>query len=146
MALIRTLAALALTLSPLLLGAGPSPATDVALKTSLGTIVVRLDATRAPLTTANFLHYVNSHAYDGAAFYRFVPRRPRGSGRVTISVIQGGLETKLGEKAVDHLPTVQLEPTTRTGLSNTDGTIAMARDVKPNTASSEFFINIGDNS
>lgn len=130
-----------------LAGAAPAPApVDVALVTTLGTIVVRLDRARAPLTTANFLRYVDRRSYDGATFYRSVPRRPRGRGRVTIEVIQGGLETKLGDAAVNRLPTIRLEPTSLTGLSNTDGTIAMARDTAPNTASSEFFINIGDDS
>ncbi len=124
--------------------AASSPAVDVALRTTLGTIVVQLDAARAPLTTANFLKYVERRTYDGASFYRTVPRRPR-PGRVTIAVIQGGLETKIGDAAVNRLPTVKLEPTTLTGLSNTNGTIALARDAGPNTASSEFFINVGDN-
>jgi peptidyl-prolyl cis-trans isomerase A (cyclophilin A) len=131
-------------LAPAAAAAAPQPV-DVALRTSLGTIVVRLDRARAPITTANFLHYVDTRAYDGATFYRSVPRKTRPK-RVTIEVIQGGLETKLGDAAVNRLPTIKLEPTTITGLSNTNGTIAMARDVGPNTASSEFFINIGDNS
>lgn len=126
-------------------GAAPLRApVDVALVTTLGSIVVRLDPAHAPLTTANFLRYVDRRTYDGATFYRSVPRRPRGHGRVTIGVIQGGLETKLGDAAVNRLPTIRLEATTTTRLSNTDGTIAMARDTAPNTASSEFFINIGD--
>jgi peptidyl-prolyl cis-trans isomerase A (cyclophilin A) len=124
--------------------ATPSPTVDVALRTTLGTIVVQLDRAHAPLTTANFLKYVDRGSYNGASFYRTVPRRPR-PGHVTIAVIQGGLETKIGDAAVNRLPTVELEPTTLTGLSNTNGTIALARDVGPNTASSEFFINIGDN-
>lgn len=133
------------TLFAALEGAAPPPApVDVAIVTTLGTIVVHLDRARAPLTTANFLRYVDRKAYDGATFYRSVPRRNRGRGRVTIAVIQGGLETKLGDAAVNRLPTIRLEPTTATGLSNADGTIAMARDTAPNTASSEFFINIGD--
>jgi len=133
-------------LAPAGVGAAPKPSVDVAMKTPLGTIVVRLDAEHAPKTTANFLHYVDTQAYEGATFYRFVPRRARGGGRVTISVIQGGLQTKLGDSGIEKLPTVVLEPTSQTGLSNTNGTIAMARDAAPNTASSEFFINIGDNS
>ena len=100
---------------------------------------------RAPLTTANFLHYVDTRAYDGATFLSFGPAQTRPK-RVTIEVIQGGLQMKLGDAGVNRLPTIKLEPTTITGLSNTNGTIAMARDVGPNTASSEFFINIGDNS
>jgi peptidyl-prolyl cis-trans isomerase A (cyclophilin A) len=144
----RALSRAAVLVTLLMAGTGaaalaPAPV-DVAIATALGTIVVRLDRAHAPLTTANFLRYVDRRAYDGATFYRSVPRRNRGRGRVTIAVIQGGLETKLGDAAVNRLPTIRLEPTTATGLSNTDGTIAMARDTAPNTASSEFFINIGD--
>ncbi len=52
-------------------------AVNVALHTTLGTIVVQLDRGHAPLTTANFLSYVERRAYDGATFYRTVPRNPR---------------------------------------------------------------------
>ena len=119
-------------------------AVDVALQTTLGTIVLRLDQHRAPVTTANFLRYVDGHRYDGAAFYRAVPEVARAGGRPTISVIQGGLETKLGDAGVAKLPTIPIEPTTKTGLSNLPGTIAMARSTDPNSASSEFFINVAD--
>jgi peptidyl-prolyl cis-trans isomerase A (cyclophilin A) len=132
-----------LPLVVLLLAAGPKPPV-VAIKTSLGAIEVQLDAVHAPKTTANFLHYVTTHQFDGATFYRFVPRKARGGGRVTISVIQGGLQMKLGDAGLARLPTIPMESTATSGLSNTDGTIAMARDVGPNTASSEFFINLGD--
>ncbi len=107
------------------------------IQTSAGTIVVALDPKHAPLTTKNFLHLVDTHAYDGASFYRTVlvaPPHPR-----RIEVIQGGL----GERAATLTP-IAIEPTTKTGLHNTQGTIAMARTTDPNSASSEFFIDIGD--
>ena len=144
---LRTIAPAVVALLPLgpAQAASPPAPVDVALHTTLGTIVVRLDRAHAPITTANFLGYVDRRAYDGATFYRSVPRKPRPK-RVTIEVIQGGLQMKLGDAGINRLPTIKLEPTTLTGLSNTNGTIAMARDVGPNTASSEFFINIGDDS
>jgi peptidyl-prolyl cis-trans isomerase A (cyclophilin A) len=112
---------------------------DVAIKTSVGTIVVRLDAAHAPLTVKNFLHYVDTHAYDGATFYRTVRRatEPQSS----IEVIQGGLNPQTTNPMIAP---IQLEPTSKTGLHNIDGTIAMARQSDPNSATTEFFIDIGD--
>ena len=115
---------------------GPAPVT-VTIQTSAGTIVVALDPKHAPVTTKNFLHYVDTHAYDGTSFYRTVvaaPPHPR-----SIEVIQGGLQDKAA-----NLTPIPIEPTTKTGLHNTQGTIAMARTADPNSASSEFFIDIGD--
>ena len=100
---------------------------NVAIQTSAGTIVVALDPARAPVTAKNFLHLVDTHAYDGASFYRTVvaaPPRPR-----FIEVIQGGLQ----DKAAGLTP-IPIEPTTKTGLHNTQGTIAMARTADPNSA------------
>ncbi len=135
MQLVRLGAALACAA---LLAAAPRAApVNVAIQTSAGTIVVALDVARAPVTAKNFLHLVDTHAYDGATFYRTVvaaPPRPR-----FIEVIQGGL----GDKAAALTP-IPIEPTTKTGLHNTQGTIAMARTAEPNSASSEFFIDVGD--
>ncbi len=111
---------------------------DVAIHTSMGTIVVRLDPARAPATTANFLHYVDVGTYDGATFYRTVIR---GAGS-QIGVIQGGLNPQGANPMIHPIP---LEPTNKTGLHNTDGTISMARTADPNSATTEFFLSIGDN-
>ncbi|HKX91007.1 MAG TPA: peptidylprolyl isomerase [Sphingomicrobium sp.] len=100
----------------------------VAIDTSLGRIVVALDRTRAPKTTANFLAYVDARKYDGESFYRAMPY---GSG----GLIQGGIRSdtrKLNKP-------VEFESTDRTGLSNTAGTISMAANA-PGTAQAEFFI------
>ena len=110
---------------------------DVAIETSMGTIVVRLDRAHAPGTTANFLHYVDLGTYNGTTFYRTVSR-----GASKIEVIQGGLNPH-GPNAMIH--PIPLEPTNKTGLHNTDGTISMARTGDPNSATTEFFISIGDN-
>ena len=128
-----------------LLGAGPAavlaaPATtDVAIRTSLGTIVVRLDAARAPVTVRNFLHYADTRAYDNATFYRTVRRATEPQSR--IEVIQGGLNPQAANPMIHPIP---LEPTSKTGLHNVDGTIAMARTADPNSATTEFFIDVGD--
>jgi peptidyl-prolyl cis-trans isomerase A (cyclophilin A) len=110
---------------------------DVAIRTSLGTIVVRLDRAHAPGTTANFLHFVDTGAYNGATFYRTVtPTMGK------IAIIQGGLNPQGPSPNFHPIP---LEPTSKTGLHNTDGTIAMARTSDPNSATTEFFLSLGDN-
>ena len=119
--------------------ADPAPPVDVALETSAGTIVVRVDVEHAPRTARNFLHYVDTHAYDGATFYRTVNKRSEPESR--IEVIQGGL----GPRAA-ALPPITLEPTSGSGLRNTDGALAMARTADPNSATTEFFIDLGDDS
>ncbi|HTJ27940.1 MAG TPA: peptidylprolyl isomerase [Candidatus Limnocylindria bacterium] len=135
----RLLRFLAPAAAALLLAAAPHPRTvDVAIQTTQGTIVVRLDAAHAPITTANFLHYVDTKAYDDTSFYRTVSRahEPQAS----IQVIQGGLNANAG----GMLRPIPLEPTSKTGLHNTDGVISMARTSDPNSATTEFFICVGD--
>jgi peptidyl-prolyl cis-trans isomerase A (cyclophilin A) len=125
-----------------LIAASPSPAAkpgvDVAIETTSGTIVVRLDTTAAPITTKNFLHLVDTKAYDGASFYRTVSHQIEPSS--AIEVIQGGLQA-----GSDAHATIPVETTEKTGLHNDDGAISMARKADPNSATSEFFICIGDN-
>ena len=113
---------------------------DVAIQTSLGTIVVRLDVVHAPGTTANFLHYVGAGTYNGTTFYRTVSKANEPSSR--IEVIQGGLNPQAPNPMIRPIP---LEPTSKTGLHNTDGAIAMARTSDPNSGSTEFFLCVGDN-
>lgn len=112
----------------------PSPATvRVVLTTSEGPITLELEKQRAPATTANFLHYVDTRRFDGIAFYRAMKLAPG------FGLIQGGLRNDPKKT----FPPVAHEPTTQTGLSNTDGVISMARD-KPGSATADFFIAIGD--
>ncbi|GAC1581588.1 MAG: peptidylprolyl isomerase A [Candidatus Elarobacter sp.] len=124
-----------------LLAAAPhgGKSVDVAIRTSLGTIVVRLDTAAAPSTTKNFLRYVDAGTYDGATFYRTVRRSSEPQSK--IEVIQGGLNPKADDPMIAKL---RLEPTSTTHLHNVDGTIAMARTSDPNSATTEFFIDIGD--
>jgi len=137
------LRALALAASVALVAAAPAhPASrpvDVAIKTTDGTIVVRLDAAHAPLTTKNFLHYVDTRAYDGTSFYRTVSKANEPQSR--IEVIQGGLNPATTNPMIKPIP---LEPTSKTGLHNVEGAIAMARTADPNSATTEFYICIGD--
>lgn len=109
----------------------------VTMTTSKGVIEIGLDATHAPITTANFLKYVNDGFYSGTLFHRVI----------STFVIQGGGYTKVGstltEKPATYAP-IALE--SNNGLSNLRGTIAMARTSMPASATSQFFISTVDNS
>lgn len=115
-------------------GAGPiKPATvQVSLQTSEGPILLELEKERAPVTAANFLHYVDTHRLDGTSFYRAVKVQPG------FGLVQGGVRD--GAKL---FPPIAHEPTTRTGLSHVSGTISMAR-AAPGSAAADFFIVVGD--
>lgn len=104
----------------------------VALVTDLGTIVVETDP-RAPLTSANFLAYVDQRRLDGLTFYRGMQLGP------DAGLVQGGAS---GARNV-ILPPVPHEPTSQTGLSHTDGALSMAQSA-PGTATADFFIVIGN--
>lgn len=112
----------------------------VLIHTELGDIEVELDVSHAPITTANFLRYVNAHMYDGGAFHRTVTLDNQPNNEVKIQVIQGGIPAS---REKDSFPPIPLERTSKTGLGHKDGTISMARD-EPDTATSDFFICIGD--
>lgn len=102
-----------------------------------GVIVLELDPGKAPITAANFLRYVDEGYFNGTLIHR-VTMGPR------IKVFQGGGYTALNSpnKPGQHGP-IKLE--SNNGLKNTRGTIAMARDAAPDTATSEFFVNIEAN-
>lgn len=108
----------------------------VVMDTELGPIEIDLYADKAPITVANFLRYVDAGHYDGASFYRTVTYE-NDNGRPKIEVIQGGI----GEDA--PFPPIDHEDTEETGVRHTNGVISMARG-EVGTASSEFFIVIGD--
>ena len=111
----------------------------VVIQTPLGSMEVELDTVRAPTTARNFLRYVDQDSYRGGRFHRTVRPDNQPENPVRIEVIQGGLDSV---RAKDF-PPIMLERTTETGLSHRDGTISMARD-GPDTATSDFFICIGD--
>ncbi|TPE59434.1 peptidylprolyl isomerase [Sandaracinobacter neustonicus] len=106
----------------------------VKLQTAEGPIVIELDTERAPITSANFLKYVDQKRFDGITFYRALTF----PGRPDLGLIQGG---QRDQKKL--LPPIAHEPTSKTGLSNRDGAIAMARGA-PGSAQSDFFIIMGD--
>ncbi len=107
----------------------------VVLSTGMGAITIELDRLHAPVTTANFLKYVDQKRYDGISFYRalnFTAPAP-------VGLIQGGVRGR-SDKV---LPGIAHEPTSKTGLSHTDGAVSMARGAI-GTAAGDFFIIIGD--
>lgn len=117
--------------------AAPAPVPDTAkvrLETDAGNIVLQLDGRHAPITTANFLAYVDQHRFDGITFYR-ASRTPRTPGR---GFIQGGIR----RNAMLALPPIAHEPTSLTGLHHVDGTISMAR-LEPGSAMGDFVILSG---
>ena len=105
----------------------------VVLKTSLGTIEIQLDPKHAPISTANFLAYVDKKFYDGTIFHRVVHG----------FVAQGGGMTPDGTEKPTDAP-IKNEATN--GLHNVRGTISMARTSDPDSATSQFFLNFVDNS
>lgn len=120
-------------------GAGAQALPHVVIQTAVGSIEVEVDSVRAPLTARNFLRYVDQDAYRGGRFHRTVRPDNQPDSKVKIGVVQGGLDPL----RTKDFPPVDLERTTATGLFHKDGTISMARD-GPNTATSDFFICIGD--
>ena len=115
-------------------GPTPVPATvRVALTTAEGRIVLELEKDRAPLTTANFLRYVDQKRLDGVTFYRTVKVQPN------YGFIQFGVQN--APRRV--LPPIKHEPTTQTGVQHTDGAISLAR-LAPGTGAGDFTISVGD--
>ncbi|MDQ3655609.1 MAG: peptidylprolyl isomerase [Chloroflexota bacterium] len=138
-------------------------AVDIVLETAFGAIVLRLDAAHAPVTTENFLHYVDGGFYDGGKFHRTVrldnqsnanlkaeaigagidpmaDRKNLPNDSIAIEVIQGGIDPA---RSRDQRSAIILERTSETGLRHLDGTISMAR-LTPDSAVSDFFICIND--
>ncbi|MCU0669107.1 MAG: peptidylprolyl isomerase [Myxococcota bacterium] len=104
----------------------------VVLETNLGNIEIELDAEKAPLSTENFLAYVDSGHYDGTVFHRVIPG---------FMIQGGGFDAALAQKATRG----PIKNESGNGLSNARGTIAMARTNDPNSATAQFFINTVDN-
>ncbi len=105
---------------------------QVELKTNQGTIVLELDADKAPKTTENFLQYVKDGHYNGTIFHRVIDN---------FMIQGGGFEAGMKEK-----PTrTPIQNEAKNGLKNVTGSIAMARTPNPHSASAQFFINLKDN-
>ncbi len=104
----------------------------IVLKTNYGDITVELDFTKAPISSANFLQYAKSGFYDGTIFHRVIDN---------FMVQGGGFASGMQQK--DNGDPIVNEADN--GLQNTIGTLAMARTTDPHSATSQFFINVSDN-
>lgn len=104
----------------------------VRMQTSKGTFLLELDADKAPVTVANFLEYAKSGFYDGTIFHRVIPG---------FMIQGGGFESGMSQKPTND----PIKNEADNGLKNEIGTIAMARTPDPDSASSQFFINVKDN-
>jgi len=104
----------------------------VSLKTSMGDILVELDAENAPISTENFLAYVNDGFYDGTVFHRVI---------ADFMIQGGGMEPDLSPKSTK----APIKNEANNGLTNERGTLAMARTQVVDSATAQFFINTVDN-
>jgi peptidyl-prolyl cis-trans isomerase A (cyclophilin A) len=113
-------------------GASAQANPQVVIKTSAGEIVVELYPEKAPKTVANFLQYVDDKHYDGTIFHRVI---------ANFMIQGGGFARDMRQKP--NRPPIPLE--SRSGLKNDTGWLAMARTSVPDSATSQFFINVVDN-
>ena len=116
-------------------GKNPVIAADspvVELRTSHGVIKIQLDASRAPFTVTNFIHYVEKGHYNGTIFHRVIP---------SFMIQGGGFTTDYEKRPTDDMIPNEAD----NGLKNLPGTIAMARTGNPHSATAQFFINTANN-
>ncbi|MEO8347012.1 MAG: peptidylprolyl isomerase [Betaproteobacteria bacterium] len=109
---------------------------QVEIDTTAGVIKVELFADAAPKTVANFLQYVNDKFYDGTQFHRVI------SG---FMIQGGGFTPEFSQKPTRPPVPIEAEASSKAGNMNVPGTLAMARTSDPNSATSQFFINVNDN-
>jgi peptidyl-prolyl cis-trans isomerase A (cyclophilin A) len=121
-----------------------APTVLVRIETPLGTIDLAIDTKRAPVTSANFLKYVDAGLYSGGRFHRatrpdnYTPTPPN---RPAMELIQGGIDP---ERRNDGFPAIPLERTSVTGIKHVAGVVSMARGNAADTATSDFFILLDD--
>ncbi|MGE3387760.1 MAG: peptidylprolyl isomerase [Bdellovibrionales bacterium] len=106
--------------------------TTIVMETSMGQIEIELDGEKAPISSENFLKYVEAKHYDGTIFHRVING---------FMIQGGGFDEKMKEKTTRAPITNEAG----NGLKNKRGTIAMARTMDPNSASAQFYINVVDN-
>ena len=109
---------------------------QVDLDTTAGKIRIELDPAAAPKTVDNFLAYVKAKHYDGTQFHRVIPG---------FMIQGGGFSTDFKQKPTRPPIANEAEQSSKVGLTNVPGTIAMARTGDPNSATAQFFINVNDN-
>jgi peptidyl-prolyl cis-trans isomerase B (cyclophilin B) len=104
----------------------------ITLSTSLGNIVLELDADKAPITVENFLSYAKSGYYNGTIFHRVIDG---------FMIQGGGFDASMKQKSTEN----PIKNEANNGLKNNKYTIAMARTSIPDSATSQFFINVNNN-
>ena len=109
---------------------------QVELDTTAGTIKLELYPEAAPKTVENFLKYVDAGHYAGTQFHRVIKG---------FMIQGGGYDAEFRERPTRPPVPIESEQSVKAGLSNTPGTVAMARTANPNSASAQFFINVADN-
>jgi peptidyl-prolyl cis-trans isomerase A (cyclophilin A)/peptidyl-prolyl cis-trans isomerase B (cyclophilin B) len=133
----RHLITIAITAIGLTAGAQTQAANpQVDLDTTAGKIRIELDPAAAPKTVENFLAYVNAKFYDGTQFHRVIKG---------FMIQGGGFTTDFKQKPTRPPVKNEAEQSSKAGLANVPGTIAMARTSDPNSATAQFFINVNDN-
>jgi peptidyl-prolyl cis-trans isomerase A (cyclophilin A) len=115
-----------------LMAATPAKAPHVLLETTNGQIEIELDPVKAPISTKNFLEYVDSGFYNNTIFHRVIPG----------FMVQGGGFTQAMQQKDTKAP---IKNEHSNGLANVRGTLSMARTSVPDSATSQFFINVKDN-
>lgn len=125
----------------LLAFAAPARAAEnpvVVVETSLGSFEVELLADKAPITVKNFLDYVDAKHYDGTIFHRVIGKEHGGK---DFMIQGGGFEPGMKQKKTRD----PIKNEAANGVSNLRGTLAMARTNDPDSATAQFFVNVGDN-
>ena len=110
----------------------------VAVETSMGTFKIELFAEKAPITVKNFLGYVEDKHYDGTVFHRVIGKEHSGK---DFMIQGGGFEPGMKQKKTKD----PIKNEAANGISNARGTVAMARTRVPDSATSQFFVNVADN-
>ena len=121
-----------LSLGLVLLASHTFANTDMQIKTNLGNIDIELYDDKAPLSVANFKNYAKTNFYNGTVFHRVIPG----------FMVQGG---GMNEKMIEKPTQAAIKNESSNGLKNTRGTLAMARTNNPDSATSQFFINVANN-
>ncbi|OTG79585.1 peptidylprolyl isomerase [Acinetobacter sp. ANC 4648] len=121
-----------MALSLIVASAGVFANTNMQIKTNMGNIDIELYDDKAPISTKNFQHYVKSNFYNGTIFHRVIPG---------FMIQGGGFDSNMKEKPTQ----AAIKNEANNGLKNTRGTLAMARTNDPNSATSQFFINVANN-
>ena len=131
-------AVLILLTSPI---SAPTQPVRVVLETEAGEIEIEVDASRAPVTAANFLKYVDTGLFNGGIFHRTVRPDNQETKQIKIDVVQAQADPS---REAEYPPPIALERTSVTGIQHKDGTVSMARAADIDSGRAHFFICIGD--